>query len=125
MASSLLVSRELREGKYQIFSTTGADFVLAHRQLVPPLDERPRDRFFSNSGLSRRAGRGWAVAEISVTTNRWSGGSNTEVTVAPSYVWRVARRVELLIGVPVGLTSSTDPIGGVLKFTFELGGGHE
>jgi Putative MetA-pathway of phenol degradation len=41
VAPSLLVSRELSEGKYQIFSTTGADFVLAHRQLVPPLDERP------------------------------------------------------------------------------------
>jgi hypothetical protein len=43
-------------------------------------------------------------------------------SVYPSCVWRVARRAELLIGVPVGLTSSTDPIGGVPKFTFELGG---
>jgi hypothetical protein len=63
--------------------------------------------------------------EISVTTNRRSGENNAQVTLAPSYVWRVARRVELLIGVPVGLTSSTEPIGGVLKFTFELGEGHE
>ncbi len=61
VAPSSLVSRELREGKYQIFSTTGADFVLAYRQLVPPLDERPRHTFFSNSGLSRRTGRGWAA----------------------------------------------------------------
>jgi hypothetical protein len=38
-APSLLVSRELR-GKYQIFSTTGADFALAHRQLAPPWDEQ-------------------------------------------------------------------------------------
>jgi hypothetical protein len=44
-----------------------------------------------------------------------------QVGISPC-VWRVARRAELLIGVPVGLTSSTDPIGGVPKFTFELGG---
>jgi hypothetical protein len=123
VAPSLLVSRELREGKYQIFSTTGADFVLAHRQLVPPLDEQPRHTFFSNSGLSRRTGRGWAVAEISVSTNRWSGGNNTQGTLAPSYVWRVARRVELLIGVPVGLTSSTDPIRRSAEVHFRIGRG--
>jgi hypothetical protein len=27
-----------------------------------------------------------------------------------------------LLGVPIGLTSSADHIGGVVKFTFELGG---
>jgi len=122
VAPSLLVSHELQGGQYQIFSTTGADFVVAHRQLAPPFTERPRHAFFSNTGLSCRIGRGWAVGELSITTNRWSGGADTQVALSPSYVWRVARRVELLLGIPIGLTSSTDPIGGVVKFTFELGG---
>jgi len=54
-----------------------------------------------------------------------NGGSETQLSLTPSYVRRIARRTELLIGVPVGLTSSTDRIGGVIKFTFELGGGEK
>ena len=68
-----------------------------------------------------RLGHGWAIVELSVRSNRWSGGNDTQVAVTPSYVWRLARRAELLLGVPIGLTSSADHIGGVVKFTFDLG----
>jgi hypothetical protein len=59
---------------------------------------------------------------FSVSSNRWNGGNETQLAVTPSYIWRLARRTELLLGVPIGLTSSTNRIGGVIKFTFELGG---
>jgi len=31
-------------------------------------------------------------------------------------------RTELLVGTPIGITSTTNWIGAVIKFTFELGG---
>jgi hypothetical protein len=122
LSPSILLSREFGRSRYQAFSTTGFEFALARRHLSPG-DNIPRHEFFSNSGFGARLGQGWAVAELSVSTNRWSGGDETQVAVTPSYVWRLARRTELLVGVPSGLTSSTDSIGAVVKFTFELGGG--
>jgi hypothetical protein len=118
---SVLVSRELRNGKYQLFSTTGVEFIAKHRRLDPSQDT-PRSAIFSNSGLAGHVGHGWLVGEISVSSNRWNGGGETRLTVTPSYVWRLARRGELLFGFPIGVTSSTDRIGGLVKFTFELGG---
>jgi hypothetical protein len=125
LAPSVLLSRELRRGKYQVFSTTGVEFVVDHRQIVSPLDGIPHHAFFSNSGMTRRIGHGWGVAEISFRANRWSGGDETQAIITPTYVWRIARRAELLLGIPLGITSSTNAIGGVIKFTFELGGTQE
>jgi hypothetical protein len=116
----LLLSHEFSKGKYQAFTTDGLEFVVAHKKVET--SEAPHHSVFSNSGISMRLGHGWAVAELSVSSTRWSGGSNTQVAFTPSYVWRLARRAELLLGVPIGLTSSADRIGGVVKFTFELGG---
>jgi hypothetical protein len=121
MSPSILLSHEFGSGRYQAFSTAGFDFVLAHRHLNPA-DELPHHALFLNSGISRRAGRGWIVGELSISNNRWSGGDDSQFQVTPSYVWRLARRTELLVGIPLGATSSTDHIGGVVKFTFELGG---
>jgi hypothetical protein len=123
VSPSLLLSHEFSSGKYQAFTTDGLELVVAHRN-IEALDV-PHHSVFSNSGISMHVGHGWAVAELSVNSNRWNGGSDTQVALTPSYVWRVARRTELLLGAPIGLTSSTDHIGAVLKFTFELGGGHE
>jgi hypothetical protein len=121
VSPSVLVSRELGKGKYQVFTTTGLDFVVKRRRLDPTQDV-PRNSVFSNSGLSVHAGRGWAVSELSVTSNRWNGGSETRIAISPSYVWRLRRRTELLFGIPVGVTSSADRVGAIIKFTFELGG---
>jgi hypothetical protein len=122
VSPSLLLSHEFRKGKYQIFSTSGAELVAGHRQLGGEFQDQPHHSLFVNSGLSRRIGRGWAIGELSVNSNRWSGGNETQVIFTPSYVWRVARRTELLLAVPIDLTSSAEHIGGALKFTFELGG---
>jgi hypothetical protein len=121
VSPSVLLSRELQQGKYQLFSTTGIEFIVKHGRLDSS-DDIPHNSLFSNGGLSVRAGRGWAVGEMSVSSNRWNGGNETQVAFTPSYVWRLAKRAELLFGVPIGLTSSTDRVGGVVKFTFELGG---
>ena len=123
VSPSLLLSHEFGKGKYQASTTNGLEFVVAHRNVGE--SDVPHHSVFSNSGISMHVGHGWAVAELSVNSNRWNGGNDTQVALTPSYVWRVARRTELLLGVPVGLTSSTDHIGAVIKFTFELGGGHE
>ena len=120
VSPSVLLSHEFSKGKYQLFTTDGLEFVVAHRTVEE--SERPHHSVFSNSGISMHVGHGWAVGELSVSSNRWSGGSDTQIVVTPSYVWRLARRAELLLGVPVGLTSSADRIGAVVKFTFELGG---
>src|SRR5258708_4198849 len=50
------------------------------------------------------------------------GAVRTRRPIAPSYVWCLASLSELLVGVPVGLTSSTDRITAVVKFTSELRG---
>jgi hypothetical protein len=121
LSPSILLSHEFRAGKAQLFTTSGVEFIAATRRLSGPDD--PHHAVFSNSGVAIRAGHGWAVGEFSAQTNRWSGGSDTQSSLIPSYVWRLARRTELLLGVPLGLTSSTDRIGGVIKFTVELGGG--
>jgi hypothetical protein len=121
VSPSVIVSRELCEGKYQIFSTTGIESI-AKRRRLDPSQELPRSSIFSNGGLSVHAGRGWVVGEISVSSDRWNGGDETRAFFTPSYIWRLRRRTELLFGVPMGLTSSTDRISGVVKFTFELGG---
>jgi hypothetical protein len=121
VAPSILISRELRHGKYQLFSTTGIEFVAKHRRL-DPTQEVSGNSMFSNGGLSVRAGHGWAVTEISFSRNLGNDGTAPRLFVTPSYVWRLARRSELLWGVPIGLTSSTDRIGAIMKFTFELGG---
>jgi hypothetical protein len=121
LAPSLLLSHEFRQGKFQSFATTGYDFVVAHRKLAPS-GAVPRHQVFANTGLSVRAGPGWGVAEFSVSSNEWSGGGETRMAITPSYVWRLARRTELLFGLPVGLSSTSDRIGAVVKFTFELGG---
>jgi hypothetical protein len=120
VSPSLLLSHEFSKGKYQAFTTDGLEFVVAHKKVEP--SDPPHHSVFSNSGISMRLGHGWAIGELSVSSNRWSGGNDTQVAVTPSYVWRLARRAELLLGVPIGLTSSADHIGGVVKFTFELGG---
>jgi len=121
LSPSVLLSREFRNTRYQLFSTIGSEFVLARRHLNPG-DDIPRHEVFANSGFASRLGKGWAVAELAVSTNRWSGGDETQVAVSPSYVWRLARRTELLFAVPIGVASSTGHIAGVVKFTFELGG---
>jgi hypothetical protein len=121
VAPSVLLSREFSGGRYQTFSTIGFDFVLARRPLNPG-EEVTHHEFFANSGLSFHVSHGWAVAELAASTNRWSGGGDTSVMLVPSYVWRFANRMELLAGLPVGLTSASDHIGGIVKFTFELGG---
>jgi len=121
ISPSLLLSRELRQGKFQVFSTSGMEFVVKHRRLDPSQDV-PHTNTFSNSGLVGRAGHGWIVGEVSVSSDRWNGGSETKLSLTPSYVWRVAKRSELLFGLPIGVTSSTDRVGMLVKFTFELGG---
>ena len=121
VSPSLLLSHEFGSGKCQVFTTDGLEFVVAHRDVG--FSDVPHHSVFSNSGVSMRVGHGWAVGELSVSSNRWSGGRDTQIAVSPSYIWRLARRTELLLGVPIGLTTSTDHIGGVVKFTFELGGG--
>lgn len=117
---SLLLSHEFSNGRYQLFTTDGLEFVLAHR--IVEASELPHHSVFSNSGISMHVGHGWVVGELSVNSNHWSGGSDTQIVVTPSYIWRLAKRTELLLGVPIGLTSSADRIGAVVKFTFELGG---
>jgi hypothetical protein len=123
VSPSLLLSHELKGGKYQLFTSDGVEFAVSHRRVE--LSDVPHHILFSNSGLSRRTGHGWAVGEVSLGSNRWNGGNETQVAFTPSYVWRLASRTELLVGVPIGLTSSTDHISGMVKFTFELGGGEE
>jgi hypothetical protein len=118
---SVLFSRELAKGKYQLFTTTGLDLVVKRRRLNS-IEDVPRNTVFANSGVAVHAGHGWAVSELSVTSNRGNGGRETRITVTPSYVWRLQRRTELLFGIPVGVTSSSDRVGAVVKFTFELGG---
>jgi len=125
LSPSLLASHEFENSRYQMFTTSGLDFVIAHRAIGAIPAESLHDSFFCNSGLSLHAGRGWAIGEVAVRSNRWNGGSETNVAFTPSYVRRVARRAELLLGIPIGLTSSTDPIGVVFKFTFEIGGSGE
>jgi hypothetical protein len=122
LTPSILLAHEFGAGKAQLFSTSGIEFVAATRNLPTSLDT-PHHALFSNSGIALHAGHGWVVSELSIDTSRWTGGSDTHCSLAPSYVWRLRRRTELLFAVPVGLTSSTDRIGGVVKFTFELGGG--
>ena len=119
---AVLLSHEIRVGRYHAFTTTGFDFVLARRRANIPDDDTSRHVVFVNSGFAARAGSGWTIGEVSFNSNRWSGGDVTNVLVTPSYVWRLARRSELLIGLPIGLTASADNIGAVVKFTFELGG---
>lgn len=121
VSPSLLLSHEFSHGKYQVFTTDGFEFVADHRNVEE--SDVPHHSIFSNSGVSMHIGHGWTVGEISVSSNRWSGGRDNQVAFTPSYVWRLARRTELLLGLPVGLTSSADHIGAVVKFTFELGGG--
>ena len=121
LSPSVLVSHEFNLSRYQAFSTIGLDFVLARRGLESAAGTT-RNELFANNGFSTRVGPGWMVGELSFRTNRWSGGDETHVALTPSYVWRLARRTELLFGVPVGVTSSTDRVSAVVKFTFELGG---
>jgi hypothetical protein len=120
VSPSLLLSHELQDGKYQMFSTTGVDLVMDHRKMEAA--EVPHHALFSNAGVTVHAIHGWAAAELSVSSNRWAGGNDTQMAITPSYIWRFRRRAELLFGVPVGLTGSTDHIGGVFKLTFEAGG---
>jgi hypothetical protein len=121
VSPSVLFSRELRHGKYQLFTTTGIEFI-ARRRRLESWQNVPRHSIFSNGGISLHAGHGWVIGEISVSSDRWNRGSETRVTLTPSYVLRLGRRAELLFGVPLGLTSSTDQVAAVIKFTFELGG---
>jgi hypothetical protein len=121
VSPSVIFSRELRRGKCQLFSTAGLEFI-AKRTQIEQLQDAPRNSVFSNSGASIHAGRGWIIGEISVSSDHWNGGRNTSVILTPSYVWRLASRTELLFGVPIGFTSSTNRLGAVIKFTFELGG---
>ena len=121
VSPSVLFSRELRQGKYQLFSTTGIEVIAKHRRLDPSQDV-PRNSIVSNSGMSVHAGHGWLIGEISVSSNRWNGGNDTRLVLTPAYIWRLAKRAELLVGVPIGITSSTDRVGTIVKFTFELGG---
>jgi hypothetical protein len=121
VSPSLLVSREIGRDKYQAFAATGLELIVKWRR-VDPTKETTRNSFFSNAGFSVHLRSGWLVGEVSVSTNRWNGGNETQLVVVPAYIWRVANRTELLFGVPLGLTSSTDHVGGVFKFTFEPGG---
>ena len=121
LSPSVLLSHEFKRGRFQAFSTTGFEFVVARRH-VNPLDDVLHHELSANGGFSARSGHGWMVGELSVRSDRWSGGDETQIALAPSYVWRLARRTELLFSSPIGMTASTGRIGAVVKFTFELGG---
>ncbi len=90
VSPSVLLSRELRQGEYQLFSTTGIEFIAGHRRLETVL-EASRNSIFSNNGISIHAGHGWVIGEISVSSDRWNGGSETRVSLTPSYVLRIAK----------------------------------
>jgi Putative MetA-pathway of phenol degradation len=121
VSPSILLSQELRQGRLQLFSTTGIEFV-ANRHRVDSSPEAPRHTLFSNDGVSARAGSGWLICEVQVASNQWNGGSEVRLAVAPGYVWRFAKRGELLAGFPIGMTSSTPRVGAIFKYTFEVGG---
>lgn len=114
---SVLLSRELKEGAWQVFSTTGVELVARRRHHAGAEEEE--NVSFSNDGVSFHIGPGWAVGEV-----QWIRGDRgrREVSIAPSYVWRLARRCEFLVGFPMGITDSAERLSVVAKFTFELGG---
>ena len=93
VSPSLLLSHEFSKEKYQAFTTDGLEFAVAHRGVGA--SDVPHHSVFSNSGIAMHVGHAWAVGEISVSSNRWSGGSDTQVAFTPLYVWRLARRTEL------------------------------
>jgi len=110
--------RELRKGKYQIFTTTGQDFVVKHRRFDPTGRCRATRSFFEQR-CDCSCGHGWLVSELSVTASQrpWR---ETHLAITPSYVWRLQRRTELLFGIPIGVTSSTDRVWSRNQVTFEL-----
>ena len=114
----LLLSQEFGNGKCKLFTST----VLSLLWLTGTLPMFRITRSFEQRSV--HAPRTWLGGRGTLSEQQsLECGSDTQVAFTPSYVWRLARRTELLLGVPIGLTSSTDHIGGVVKFTFELGGG--
>jgi hypothetical protein len=59
VSPSLLLSQEFSNGKYQVFTTDGFEFVVAHRNVEE--SDAPHHSIFSNSGVSMHLGHGWAV----------------------------------------------------------------
>jgi hypothetical protein len=118
---ALLLSGDWPQSRVQVFMTTGVDAVAGTVATAPIT--HPRDALFVNGGVSIGASHGWAVVEVSVTNDRWDGGQVNDLRLTPAYVFRLASRCEVAVGVPLGLTRSASRYGAVAKFTFEMGGG--
>ena len=72
VSPSLLLSHEFSKGKFQVFTTDGGEFVVVHRNVEA--SDVPHYSVFSNGGISMHIGHGWAVGELSVSSDCWSGG---------------------------------------------------
>lgn len=106
----------------QVFSQFGVGF-------VDPVEdfeegESPTDEIFWSSGFFFSLGDLRITQEITWETDTWSGGDEDLVYWTPGLVWHGPFGVEAGLGIPVGLTADTAPVGlmALLTTEFELPG---
>jgi hypothetical protein len=112
------VSLEPRFTLSQWFGAINAQFNGAWQCAVSQGGEEPKNEFTYNLAVVYPVGQ-WFFA---VEGNGTSTSRETKYYITPEVIWRPRRNVELLVGVPCGVTRAAGDYGIIASVTFEFGG---
>jgi hypothetical protein len=107
---AVIVARDFPELHHtQFFTEIGASFV---QRITTPADaadaEPAAHQLKWGSGCFVLFPHAAATLEFNWTNNQWNHhGTENEMYLTPGYLWRAARNLEIGLGIPVGLNSSS------------------
>jgi hypothetical protein len=120
---SLMLARDIPNYHHvQIFTQSGVAFVHRMKHHLDSLDDEPAaHRFFLSGGFFLPLRHVVITSELSWQTDRWNhSGRDNQIYATSGLVWKFPGRWECGVGVSLGITPTSDPVGLQVKFTKEF-----
>jgi len=108
---AVIVARDFPElHQSQLFTEIGASFVQRVKSPAETDDEEPAAHEFDlGAGFFTLFPFGATTLEFDWSDNKWNHhGEENQLYLTPGILWKVAREVELGVGIPVGLNQQSD-----------------
>lgn len=120
---ALVVARDFPDLHHsEVFSEIGAGFVQRVKRPADPDDAEPAaNELEIGAGFFTMFKHSALTMEFNYENNQWNhGGDDNELYVTPGILWRPRRNVEVGLGIPVGLNSTSDRFDVSFHFVWEF-----
>ena len=106
----------------QLFAQIGLGLVQRVKEPAKVGDRQPAaHQFIWSAGFFVPFKRWVPTVEFSANNNRWNhGGTDNQMYLTPGCVWKLFRSAQIGVGVPIGLNRSSDSVGIISQFIYEL-----